>query len=398
MENKTPSWLIETQNKSWEPEILISGISLTVLFFLQDHIFNFNAMLVQDLGFPYPIALGQNFFSQLVLNAVKFALIIHLLLRGLWTGLVGLSYVFPAGIKIEKLPKSVKFKDFKNPQSLVMSVENICSLLFSFIFTFIFFLFIFLLMYSPLILICYFVTDPYILNYILLLLISMFLIFVLLLRTKLKNSKLRKILETSILNNISYTYSTNIGQKKSLLIFSGYFIVILIISFSSLNEFKFRNKRALSDKIITENIIRNESYKSERINNLRIKRAVISDFIIDKNFTKLFVSFYKRDQFYTEMANERLKAFITCAEKKVIDKITNTDLYNIYIDDKRLENLNWYKTTDPETDQDGYLTTINLDSIKTGLHKLKIDKVIWSTGGDSLKLIKNWEYIPFEKH
>ena len=40
-EKKTPDWLIETQNKSWEPEILISGITLTFLFIISSHIYRY---------------------------------------------------------------------------------------------------------------------------------------------------------------------------------------------------------------------------------------------------------------------------------------------------------------------------------------------------------------------
>jgi len=35
---KTPDWLLDIQNKSWEPEILISGITLTFLFILSNYI------------------------------------------------------------------------------------------------------------------------------------------------------------------------------------------------------------------------------------------------------------------------------------------------------------------------------------------------------------------------
>ena len=49
-QNKTPDWLVEIQNKSWEPEILISGFTLTFLFILSDYIYNFYGMLVQDFA------------------------------------------------------------------------------------------------------------------------------------------------------------------------------------------------------------------------------------------------------------------------------------------------------------------------------------------------------------
>jgi len=45
-ERQTPDWLTEVQDRSWEPEILISGLTITVIFLLEKHIFNFHAALV----------------------------------------------------------------------------------------------------------------------------------------------------------------------------------------------------------------------------------------------------------------------------------------------------------------------------------------------------------------
>ena len=134
-ENQTPKWLIAAQNKSWEPEILISGITLTFLFILSNRIYNFFGMLTQDFGVFDAISKSLYIISIISLTSLKIILVAHLVLRGVWTGFVGLSYVLPNGVKYEKLPKNQRSVKFDTPESIVIKIEKICSLLFSFIFS-----------------------------------------------------------------------------------------------------------------------------------------------------------------------------------------------------------------------------------------------------------------------
>ncbi len=134
-ENNTPAWLIAVQNKSWEPEIIISGLTLTFLFIVTDHIFNYFGMLIQEYAVLEVMAHILYAISIIMLTGLKVILIVHLILRGLWTALVGLSYVYPAGVNRENLAKSEQNLKFPRPDELVIKVEKICSLLFAFIFS-----------------------------------------------------------------------------------------------------------------------------------------------------------------------------------------------------------------------------------------------------------------------
>ena len=125
-EMKTPAWLIETQNKSWEPEILISGITLTFLFILTNRIYNFFAMLIQDHGVWTSIGRNSLIISIILLTGFKVIFITHLILRGAWTGLVGLSYVFPKGVNMNNVLKSQKNIEYKRPDTLVIQLEKVC--------------------------------------------------------------------------------------------------------------------------------------------------------------------------------------------------------------------------------------------------------------------------------
>ena len=118
-ENQTPKWLISTQNKSWEPEIIISGITLTFLFILSNHIYNFFGMLTQDFGVFDAISKTLYIISIISLTSLKIILIVHLVLRGIWTGFVGLSYVLPNGVKYENLHKSQQSIEFDKGKILL---------------------------------------------------------------------------------------------------------------------------------------------------------------------------------------------------------------------------------------------------------------------------------------
>ena len=88
-DQRTPDWLIETQNKSWEPEIIISGITLTFVFLLPTHLYNMFAALIQDHGAWDILGRMQYNICLMLLMGLKIILIVHLVLRGFWTGYVG---------------------------------------------------------------------------------------------------------------------------------------------------------------------------------------------------------------------------------------------------------------------------------------------------------------------
>ncbi len=130
-----PKWLEELQQKSWEPEILLSGIVLYGMFKVPD-------LLDDFLGF-FKLNIFGN--SQDIDNLIALfkmgiywligGLILHLICRGIWIGMVGLSYTFPDGIKSDAVHYSGKFKSkvskIPSYEQIVIRLEKISSALFS---------------------------------------------------------------------------------------------------------------------------------------------------------------------------------------------------------------------------------------------------------------------------
>ena len=131
----TPKWLEDLQQKSWEPEILLSGIVLYGMFKVPDLLDDFlmyfklnifgNSTDIENL-----VALFKMGIYWLITG-----LILHLICRGIWIGMVGLSYTFPKGIQMGKVhyaePFREKVKSIASYEDIVIRLEKISSTLFS---------------------------------------------------------------------------------------------------------------------------------------------------------------------------------------------------------------------------------------------------------------------------
>lgn len=138
------NWVQKLHTRSWEMELLIVGFALLVLLEVPDYLntqINFwasqsSSQLVKSI---IPLA----FMLVIGTNIMKFNLIIHLLLRGYWIGIIGLNSVYPKGIDFERLTFAPKFKDFltrkvQNLEEAALSIDRICSGIFAFTFLLIF--------------------------------------------------------------------------------------------------------------------------------------------------------------------------------------------------------------------------------------------------------------------
>lgn len=106
-----PKWLKQIQENSWELELLISGGAIFTLYQLSDYFleFIFTVKFTSHIpGTDLFIVLGMFGLKVLTLGFTA-----HLLLRAFWLGLVCVNYVYPGGIKADRL----KFqKPFKNSE------------------------------------------------------------------------------------------------------------------------------------------------------------------------------------------------------------------------------------------------------------------------------------------
>lgn len=132
-QRSTPEWLKRVQENSWEPEILLSGLVLIGLLQLP-------AMIRRASDFYRAETLSGNLLGvftalEQIVYVLVFGLIVHLFLRSVWVGLIGLTYTFPKGIKPENLGYQKKFEDqvrqLPDTESQIILLEKVCSSIFA---------------------------------------------------------------------------------------------------------------------------------------------------------------------------------------------------------------------------------------------------------------------------
>ncbi|MBU8921175.1 MAG: hypothetical protein KOO63_05085 [Bacteroidales bacterium] len=399
-EKKTPGWLIETQNKSWEPEILISGITLTFLFIISSHIYNFYGMLTQDFGVYDKITKLSYGISVYTLVGLKIILVVHLILRGIWTGFVGLSYVYPDGVNRQRLRKADTDVDFYKPEQYVIIIEKICSLLFSFIFSSITFIIGIFIIYIPITLLFLVGLDMTYIHYstmVILSIVAILLVLMVIFNKKLKKTGFEQLVGNSIFNNAFVIYYTNIGRIKTGAMFALYFLIVIGLSFSDISKYNFDNDESVEISSTADIVdLDRDHYEALRNQKLRIPRATIDRFQVTDDKMELFISFYKED-IYTikKLENDRelAREFNVGSDST---RVGLPELYEVTIDDTPVTGLRWYSIDNTYTSQKGIVTKIPLGALRHGYHELRINKILWDINDSEMIRIVNWDAIPFE--
>jgi|GEM_PF-751288 len=142
--NEPGNWVQKLHTRSWEMELLIVGFALLVLLKVPDYLteqidiwksHSASKLMITVIPLTFMLVIGA--------HIMKFNLIIHLLLRGYWIGVIGLNSVYSKEINFERLNFAPKFKDFlslkiQNLQESALSIDRICSSIFAFTFLLIF--------------------------------------------------------------------------------------------------------------------------------------------------------------------------------------------------------------------------------------------------------------------
>jgi len=143
--NKLKEWLDKTQQESWQLELLVTGFSIFLVLGALDAIDKMepNVRLLNegmgDLGKLVSIS-----FAVLAISLLFFLinLVLHVVLRGLWIGAIGLRSV-SGDIDFDKLGFSPRFDQFLRLKTgsfddYIERLENLCSIVFAFTFLLVF--------------------------------------------------------------------------------------------------------------------------------------------------------------------------------------------------------------------------------------------------------------------
>ena len=160
---KSPAFkklLDSLQQQSWELELLISGFAIFGLFTAYEplKIEMINAENQQQI---YSFVI--HFIALIACSILLFNLLLHVILRGLWIGALGLRYV-SGDIEFDKLRYTDKFKNYLSKKIVsfdryIGNLENYCSVLFA-----ISFLLIFYVLALAMVIICFVLIANFIID------------------------------------------------------------------------------------------------------------------------------------------------------------------------------------------------------------------------------------------
>jgi hypothetical protein len=424
-----PNWLKDLGEQSWQAELVISGLIVTILFQLPDLFIKWaEATVIQsgEIEFTFLFVASSFFLIGLDFLIVFFG--IHFLFRGIWIALLGLNSVYPNGIDTqskkglgEKYWQKAKEK-YPNLMAYNVALDANCSLIFSMatatiimvsslsIIVLVFYQFIrFLISYFPIIA-----------NYVVPIGIGTYLIF--LITTFLAQYLGKKYPDNKRIEKIVNGYGTVTGALFSLYLFQkpiGYITAIYTSNsksksagyifmlgcmvmgivggkqmgrsdafyyFSADTYFTFNNRPHQILAFNYENLIDKEA---------NIYTPFIQSDIITDDFIKVFIPTIARETEHISLKEytiiERFKMKNTQREAREKDKLAAYKQFNrIYLNDIEYPNLDYQFYTHPQATEKGLLLYIPSEHFVNGRNILEIRKSYFSKDSTQ-KIVK----IPF---
>ena len=391
------TWLENLQRNSWEPEVIISGIILAFLFAFPSKIYTFSAMLVQELGVAFLLSMLVLFYLSAVISVFKIFFVVHLVLRFVWAGLLGLSYAFPEGVIKENLFKILQNYTYRTPAQMVLKMERICSMTFAYPISFVFIILVFT-SYLGILVFIYVLLD-----------ISFFIIYLLFLLSLIgfgllmllgKKSKLKEKYEGSIMASVSAIYQSNLGKWFSIL----YGFAILILS----TPLIYNDVRDFSLFFNEANLLKNElkwpskelSYIEYHDESQRFPRVFLANEFVAGDLLRLSIARYEGDEKFVEDLKNNFQVELDSLGWHQLQD--TPDIYRFSINGKILEAGPWRRNRLMVTNQKVFETAIPIGHLPTGTYTLKVEKVLvnynlLSNVPEEVRLREEWDEIDFIK-
>lgn len=419
-------WLNKLERESWQLELLVSAFTI---FLLIQATISFEGFIT-DLEYQYNLRSGQ--YSMLYLfigllfkslEALTFCLIAHLMLRGFWIGTIGLRSV-QSKINFsdlnynefftEKLKKRVISLD-----QLVIKLDEICSVIFAFAFLVISILLAFglyLIFFGLIAVILNFISDLTPESFDIVILITALILFPIILLTgviymldyftlgffkKLKwfakvyypFYRLYNIITLSVLSRSIYYYMISKFSKKRIRLI--YSLVGFLLFFSLI--FQFDQHQYYPERLNEETVSANY-YDDQRPSDDYIYGASISSDYVDKPYFRVFLRYdavdnnriskfcedftpMKEDglnwRFKSKFENGNLNIGPQNFEGEDFDKLLSclSSIYQISVNNRMYNNLNYRFFTHPSKKQRGIITNIPTDDFLSGENILTIEKI-----------------------
>jgi hypothetical protein len=373
-----PKWLKDLQDNSWELELLISGGAIFTLFQVSDIWLDWLESMNVISFLP-----GRAIFILLGtfgLETLKLGFILHLILRSYWLAMVCINYVFPEGIRKNRVkwkkPFAMNLKENEDLQGQIVAIDKLCGIVMylSIISTFLLAGIIFTIFVT--------ISIPIInqFNTGIVGVIFLFAFFVYL-ADFLFAGILRKIPYLSYLIYpffIFYDFLTfrKIYQKPAILFYSNIsywkFTLFALLFFSIagtisyLNTYKIMHWPNVFDErdyrwqIVDNEIELNYSMYRDELSEEKIPMFHIQSKIIKESYIELFVQ-------YRIMFDDLIGVLPGKKDEKFLSEVLG-----IAIDDSTYQHLDWFRTTNKSALSLGLTAIIPIDHLDDGKHIIKL--------------------------
>lgn len=438
--NQIQFWLKKLEEESWQLELLVSGFTIFLLLnafkSLGIYLDEFEFHLQSNTLF-YGLIIFLLFTLKICLIVLIINLVVHLVFRGFWIGAVGLRSV-GANIEFNKLRYNQFFeeklkKNLVSMDDLIIKMDKVCSVIFSFTFLIIFLFISFALFFVFISLLAllfdkigdispewmYPVLEVLLpgIIFVFLLLGLMYLIDSLSLGFFKKIRFLRKfyypvykfysIITLSFLyRSIYYNLITKFPKKSIRWILTPYLLIIFFVPFITLDEYLYFPD---NDTAHTLNI---RLYDDRRGENIFIRSASIPSMVQKDDYVPLFIRYNVSDNTHIKQlcpdfetskdgglkSGIKLKGLgLVLSTPKVIeenpDEVMNclSSLYKVRLNDT-LQNLQFFFFTHPNRGEKGLMTMVPCGQLPRGKHTIDIKKISFQEGEQSEEDYAN---IPF---
>lgn len=419
--NKDPqqfeNWVKKLQKQSWELELLVTGFSIFLLLQVPDAITEItNHMMGADNSVTTGVPVFLLGFVSLSAKVIAFNLVILIVLRAIWIGYVGLSSVFPQGIRPDKIQTSHFHKEkmrqlYGDNNRHIIRLDKLSSTLFSFSFLIACFIFSLGIVIILTVLTFYYggisraqgnqtLAVMLLLSLVLLYLSPLLKFFDLLSFNRFhRNALFAKVSYYlhwgygwltlfHLYAPVYYILISNYNRVKIKSLIGGYVAIIFIMA---------TNIQTLDEVYYP----RQPQFAIEDYDNLRgksvIRTASLETDVVEKTYAKLFIRYFDWDDPIIQQRCEGLEAdtgqyrFGMFNASLVIGSGDKTQqqrneyankalaclsgLYRISIDDKPLDSLQFaWQQRKENFGEKGLVTLLPTADLAPGLHLLKIEK------------------------
>ena len=445
-ENQIQDWLKKLERESWQLELLVSAFTIFLLIGAKSAYEEFSA----SLNFRYNMSANAilviiSVFLIVIKNsilALTISLIVHLMLRGFWIGTIGLRSV-QSDINFEALNYNAFFteklkKNVISLDRLVVILDEICSVIFSFSFLIISVLIAFgmYLAFLGIVGAGVGVTVNFFNGSIVVIVISMCILLILFImglifmidylslgffkkirwfsKIYYPFYRLFNFITLSGLSRSIYYYMISKFSKKRIRIV--YAVIITIVMFLFL--FEFDQHQYFPDEESSQ-ITASNYYADQRDEDDFAEKISIPGNLIEKPFLPLFIRYDASDnpiirtlcpefiplkqdglnttmQIYAKGANLTIQGKDYSSEDTEAMLACHSSIYQIVINDSIYSDLNFRFYSHPARQQKGLYAVIPTASFKSGENVMRIKKM--SNDDDGAQSFTDYAVVPFWFH